>query len=122
MPRRSYGQRSLVGYSSWGCKDSDTTEATLHAFYNIALSSVVTFKITIIGTSLVVQGLRLHAPNAGDLVSIPGRGTRSCIVQLRVHMTQLNILQTKEPTCHNNEDPTCHNQEPVQPKQINKNI
>ena len=29
------------------------------------------------GTSLVVQGLRLHAPNAGGLSSIPGQGTRS---------------------------------------------
>ena len=29
------------------------------------------------GTSLVVQWLRLHAPNAGSLGSIPGWGTRS---------------------------------------------
>ena len=29
------------------------------------------------GTSLVVQGLRLRAPNAGGLGSIPGQGTRS---------------------------------------------
>ena len=29
------------------------------------------------GTSLVVQWLRLHAPNAGGLDSIPGQGTRS---------------------------------------------
>ena len=26
MPRRSHGQRSLVGYSPWGRKESDTTE------------------------------------------------------------------------------------------------
>ena len=26
----SPGQRSLVGYSPWGCKESDTTEATWH--------------------------------------------------------------------------------------------
>ena len=26
LPRESHGQRSLVGYSSWGCKESDTTE------------------------------------------------------------------------------------------------
>ena len=25
LPRKSYGQRSLVGYSPWGCKGSDTT-------------------------------------------------------------------------------------------------
>ena len=29
------------------------------------------------GTSLVVQWLRLHTPNAGGLGSIPGQGTRS---------------------------------------------
>ena len=26
LPGKSHGQRSLVGYSSWGCKVSDTTE------------------------------------------------------------------------------------------------
>ena len=26
LPGKSHGQRSLVGYSSWGCKESDTTE------------------------------------------------------------------------------------------------
>ena len=30
------------------------------------------FKKCILGTSLVVQGLRLHAPYAGDVGSIPG--------------------------------------------------
>ena len=25
LPRESHGQRSLVGYSSWGHKESDTT-------------------------------------------------------------------------------------------------
>jgi len=28
LPRESHGQRSLVGYSPQGCKQSDTTEAT----------------------------------------------------------------------------------------------
>ena len=26
MPEKSQGPRSLVGYSPWGCKESDTTE------------------------------------------------------------------------------------------------
>ena len=26
LPGKSYGQRSLVGFSPWGCKESDTTE------------------------------------------------------------------------------------------------
>ena len=36
------------------------------------------------GTSLVVQWLRLCAPNAGDLGWIPDQGTRSHMPQLRV--------------------------------------
>ena len=28
LARESHGQRSLAGYSSWGCKELDTTEAT----------------------------------------------------------------------------------------------
>ena len=41
------------------------------------------------GTSLVVQWLRLCAPNAGGLGSIPGQGTRSHMPQLRARMPQL---------------------------------
>ena len=26
LPRKSHGQRSLAGYSPWGCKESDVTE------------------------------------------------------------------------------------------------
>ena len=44
-----------------------------------------------VGTSLGVQWLRLHTPNAGGLGSIPGRGTRYHMAQLRVHMLQLKI-------------------------------
>ena len=43
------------------------------------------------GTSLVVQWLRLRAPNAGGLGSILGQGTRSRMPQLRAHMPQLKI-------------------------------
>ena len=28
LPGESHGQRSLAGYSSWGCKESDMTEHT----------------------------------------------------------------------------------------------
>ena len=43
-------------------------------------------------TSLVVQRLRLRAPRAGGPGLIPGRGTRSHMLQLRVRMPQLKIL------------------------------
>ena len=53
-------------------------------------------------TSLVVQWLRLRAPNAGDPGSIPGQGTRFHMPQLRVCMLQLKITQatTKTKTPH----------------------
>ena len=43
------------------------------------------------GTSLVVQWVSLHTPNAGGLGSIPGRGTRSRLLQLIVRVRQLKI-------------------------------
>ena len=52
------------------------------------------------GTSLVVQRLRLCTPNAGGLGSIPGQGTRSHILQLRVRMPQLKILHAATKTQH----------------------
>ena len=56
------------------------------------------------GTSLVVQWVRLRAPNAGGLGSIPGQGTKS-------HMhaaTKSPHAATKSPA-HCNKSPTCHN-------------
>ena len=32
LPGKSHGQRSLVGYSPWGCKESDTTKRLLSLF------------------------------------------------------------------------------------------
>ena len=43
-----------------------------------------------LGTPLVVQWLRLRAPNAGNKGLIPGWGTSS-------HMLQLSVLQIKNP-------------------------
>ena len=45
-----------------------------------------------LGTSLGAQWLRLLAPNARGMGSICGQGTRSHVLQLRVHMPQLKIL------------------------------
>ena len=35
LPGEPHGQRRLVGYSLWGCKESDMTEATAHAQYSL---------------------------------------------------------------------------------------
>ena len=57
------------------------------------------FKMIKLGTSLVVQWLRLRAPNAGGPGLSPGQVTKSRMPQLRAHMLQLNIphVATKIP-------------------------
>ena len=32
LPGEPHGQRSLAGYSPWGCKESDTTERLIHTY------------------------------------------------------------------------------------------
>ena len=56
-----------------------------------------------VGASLVVQRLRLCAPNAGSLGLIPGCGTRSCMLQLTIPHATMKILHTgnKDPVCLN---------------------
>ena len=63
-----------------------------------------------LGTPLVVQWVRLRAPNAGGLGLIPGLGTRSHMLKPRVQMLKLQIpsVATKM------EDPTCRKYDPVQ--------
>ena len=51
-------------------------------------------KNQMIGTSLVVQQLRLCAPNAGGRGSIPGQGTRSYVPQLKILHAATKILHT----------------------------
>ena len=47
-------------------------------------------KDTITGISLLVQGLRLCAPNVGGPGSIPGQGIRSHMLQLKIPHSQIN--------------------------------
>jgi len=45
LPGKSHGQRSWVGYSPWGCKESDTTEQ-LHLITTLGNESRGTLKIS----------------------------------------------------------------------------
>ena len=43
LPRESHGGRSLVGYSSWGCKEWDTTKQLhfhFHAFLTFTAAEI----------------------------------------------------------------------------------
>ena len=52
------------------------------------------------GSSLVIQSLRFHPPTAGSPGSIPGQGTRSHMLQLRVHKLEWDILSATFKTQH----------------------
>ena len=58
-------------------------------FFPPALS---TYKRLFFWDSLVVQWLRLYAPNVGSPGSIPGQTTRAHTPQLRACVAQLKIL------------------------------
>ena len=49
-------------------------------------------------TSLVVQWLRLRAADAGGLALIPGQGTGSHMLQLKIRHVAMKI---KDPVCYN---------------------
>ena len=95
-PSISFWQMKKVGLREvkW-LAEHHTAWCTRTRFYCLQNSSV--------GTSLVVQWLRLHAPNAADLSSIPGGGSRAHMLQLRVSTSQLKILhdamKIKDPVC-----------------------
>ena len=63
------------------------------------------------GTSLVVQGLRLHAPNVGGPGLILSLLTRSQILWRRVCLPQIKIPHAEMQV----EDQMCHNKDLAQP-------
>ena len=62
------------------------------------------------GTSLVVQWLRRHAPNAVGPGSIPGQGTRS-----HMHAATKSLYAAAKDPARGNEGPVCRNSDPAQP-------
>ena len=69
LPGEFHRERSLMGYSPWGLKDSDMTKWLTHAYTH-------TIKFILMRTSLEVQWLRLCMPTAGGIGSIPGGGPK----------------------------------------------
>ena len=57
-----------------------------------------------LGTSLVVQWVRLRPPNAGGPGSIPGPGTRS-----HKHATAKSLRASTKKPARRNKDPVCRN-------------
>ena len=73
LPGKFHGQRSLIGYSPWGCKESDMTER-LHFFF---------FEKDLLRIHIIIYGLpwwlngkesSCNARDRGHTSSIPGSG------------------------------------------------
>ena len=75
LPGESHGQRSLEGYSPWGCKESDTTEwlthiGNTHTHTHTHTHTQATFHMDFPGGSVVKN----PSTSAGDSGLIPGSG------------------------------------------------
>ena len=64
-------------------KDSEAWCAAVYGITRVRHDLVTEQQIEMLETSLMVQWLRLHTPNARGPGSIPGQGTRSYIQQVR---------------------------------------
>ena len=76
LPEESHGQKSLVVYSPWGCK-----ETRLSDWVHMRREKEARRERVVI--SLVVQRLRPALPMQGGQGLISGQGTRSHMPQLR---------------------------------------
>ena len=83
LPEESHGQRSLAGYSPWGCK-----ETRLSDWVHMGREKEARRESVVI--SLVVQRLRLSTPNAGG----PGfdfwSGDKIPYVATKIQCSQIN--------------------------------
>ena len=96
---RPYEPKGRLRYT-WPCKgyEKKSGNGKIKIFRDYRDSQSESFhchKEFSLGTSLVVQWLRLCAPNAGGLGSIPGQGTKFHMLQLRVHMPQPRLGTAK---------------------------
>ena len=90
-PGESHGQRSLVGYSPWGSKESDTTAATWHGVASIYLS---------ISLSIFIYLLSLSSSPALTSLAFSSDRFFFFLITLRT-MSQRTCLENKHcPTPH----------------------
>ena len=91
LPGKSHGQKSLIGYSPWGCKESDMTER-LH--FTISSpgkrTGVIIYHFIELGLFPGGSEVKVSACNVGDLGSIliPGSATHSSILAWRIPWTE----------------------------------
>ena len=63
LPGKSHGWRSLIGYSPWGCKESDTTER-LHFYFIKGISEIFQIFFNIFRSRKLMNLLRYEVEPA----------------------------------------------------------
>ena len=103
LPGESQGWGSLVGCRLWGRTQLKSQTRKWLSSSSSSSRKYSGWQNKLWGTSLVIQWLRLHTPNAEGPSSIPGQGTRCPMLQLRVCMQQWwsKILCAATKTWHN---------------------
>ena len=66
LPGKSHGQRSLVGYSSWGPKELDTTERLTFTFHFHALEKEMATHSSVPAWRIPGMGERGGLPSMGS--------------------------------------------------------
>ena len=88
MHVESKGENTAYRMKRWILLLEASLLISCHSEYSIVMS----------GTSLVVQGIRLHTSNAGNPGSIPVGGTRSHVSQLKILCAKRRAHVPRAPT------------------------
>ena len=93
LPGQTHGQRSLVGYSPWGCKESDTTEQ---------------LRQTIIFFRFFITLAVLTSP--GSCPSFIPQSERVCFTKINLNIFSKKTTQVMLCPCYciTSGDPKCH--------------
>ena len=60
LPGKSHGWRSLVGYSPWGCKESDMTEQLHFHFHHQVVYYIENYGCYCLGLTWIVNSTNIH--------------------------------------------------------------
>ena len=92
LPGNSHGQRTLVGYSPWGCKDLDTTEQ-LHVLENIILSEKKTSRESSYHMTSLLSGYKREMFKTNTQCSGSSSGSAGRMVEW---VKKVNCMATDE--------------------------
>ena len=74
LPGESHGQRSLVGYGPWSCKELDTTERLTLSLFTWLIHAVVGQKPTQHCKTIILQFKKKIKANKNKKVNVPAIG------------------------------------------------